>query len=175
MSGKTLWFTGLSGAGKSTIAKELVSKLRDMQIPIVLLDGNVVRETLSSDLGYTKEDRDKNITRIAQVCYLVSINDILNIACVISPTKAIREYARKLIGENNFVEIFVRCPIDVCEKRDVWGHYKKFRNGEIQHLVGITVPYEEPDHPDIKIETDTECVEESVEKIVLYLEKNKII
>lgn len=173
MKGATIWFTGLSGSGKTTIANELVKKLRNNGIPVVLLDGDVVRETLSRDIEYTKEERDKHITRVADVCYLITLNGVLNIACVVSPTEKIRRYARNLI--KNFVEVYVKCPISVCEKRDAKGHYKKVRSGEIKDFVGINIKYEEPKSPDIILNTDKETIEDSVNKLFKYLEDHKII
>jgi len=167
----TIWFTGLSGAGKTTIASLLVERLRAKGKGLVVLDGDMVRKTISSDLGYTKEERDKHITRVAQACELITKNKVMNVACVISPTKKIREYARSIIGKDAFFEIYVKCPIDICEKRDVKGHYKKVRSGEIKDFVGITVPYEEPENPDLVLETDRESVEESTNKIINLLEE----
>ena len=140
---------------------------------LVVLDGDIVRQTLSKDLGYTKEERDKHITRVVHACELITKNSVLNVACVISPTKEVRDYARSLIG--NFVEVYVKCPIEVCEKRDVKGHYAKARSGEIEHFVGINVPYEEPESAELVLETDKEDVEESVSKLISELENRKIL
>ena len=171
--GFTLWFTGLSGSGKSTIAEGLARKLRMIDISVVLLDGDEVRKTLSSDLGYTKEERDFHITRVANVSYLITKNDVICIACVISPTKKIRDFARKTI--NNFIEVYTKCPISVCMKRDVKGHYQKVKNGEIKDFVGINVPYEEPEKPEIILDTDKESVNESIDRLLQYLELEGII
>lgn len=165
----TIWFTGLSGSGKTTIANELVKRLRKRNIPVVLLDGDIVRKTLSRDLGYTKEDRDKHITRVADNCHLINENGISCLACVISPTRKIRKYARDLT--NNFIEVYIKCNLDVCEKRDVKGYYKQARDGEIKDFVGINIPYEAPQAPEITIETDTETLSESVNKLLKYLEE----
>ena len=167
MDGLTIWFTGLSGSGKTTIADELVERLRNEEKGAVLLDGDIVRKTLSADLGYTKEDRDKHITRIAHVCALITENGIPNIACVISPTKKIRDYARLAI--TNFIEVYVHCPIEICEQRDVKGHYERVRKGEIKDFVGITIPYEEPSNPEIIVSTDKMAVSECVDKIMNFL------
>ena len=173
MTGYTIWFTGISGSGKTTIADKLVSVLHERNIPVVLLDGDIVRKTLSHDLGYSKEDRDKHITRVADVCHLITINGIIAIACVLSPTRKIRRYARKLI--KNFIEIYIKCPFEICEKRDVKGYYKQVRDGKIKDFVGYNIPYEEPEHPEIIVETDTLSVEESVGTIISYLEEHNII
>lgn len=173
MKGYTIWFTGLSGSGKTTVANELVKRLRVKNVPIVLLDGDVIRKTLSSDLGYTKNERDKHITRVANVCHIITLNCVLNVACVISPTEEIRQYAKDLIKD--FVEVYIKCPIEICNKRDVKGHYKKVNEGEIKDFVGVTIAYEEPENPDVVLETDKETVEESVDKLMKYLEAKGII
>jgi len=167
--GYTIWFTGLSGSGKTTIAKELVKKLRDKNIPVVLLDGDDVRKTVSKDLGYTREDRDKHITRVADICKIITSNGVLNIACVVSPTEKIRKYAKNKI--KNFIEVYTKCPIEVCEKRDAKGHYKNVKEGKIKDFVGITIKYEEPKNPDIVLETNKYSIEECVSKLMEYLEK----
>ena len=165
-----IWFTGLSSSGKTTLAYELM-KLIDS--PIVLLDGDIVRKTLSKDLGYKKEERDKHITRVADVCQLITDNDVLNIACVVSPTKKIRNYARNSI--QNFVEVYIKCPVEVCEKRDVKGYYKKVRDGELKNFVGIDIKYEEPKSPELVLETSKETIQQSVDKLFKYLKCKNII
>lgn len=169
----TIWFTGLSGSGKTTIANGVVKKIRKKNIPIILLDGDVVRKTFSRDLGYTKEERDKHITRVADICHLITTNGVLNIACVLSPTKKIRSYARDLI--KNFVEVYIKCPILICEERDVKGYYNLARSGVVKEFVGITIRYEDPVSPEIIVETDKDNVNNCVNKIIKYLEENKII
>jgi len=173
MIGYTIWFTGISGSGKTTIANELVKILRKRSIPVVLLDGDIVRKTLSHDLGYSKEDRDKHITRVADVSHLVNMNGILTIACVLSPTRKIRRYARKLIS--NFIEVYIKCPYEVCEQRDIKGYYKQVREGKIKHFVGYNIPYEEPENPEIVLQTNKETITESVQNLLCYLKDNKII
>jgi len=169
MKGATIWFTGLSGSGKTTIANLLTKKLRGKNIPVVVLDGDIVRKMISLDLGYSKEERDKHITRVVHVCELITKNDVLNIACFLSPTRAIRDYARKKI--RNFIEVYIKCPIEVCEKRDVKHHYSKVREGKIKEFVGISIPYEEPKNPDIVCETDKNDAETCTNKILKYVEK----
>ena len=165
----TIWFTGLSGSGKTTIAEGLVRRLRRENISVVLLDGDEVRKTLSADLGYTKEQRDKHITRVANMCYLITKNNVLNVACVISPTKKIRRYASGLIGDK-FIEVYVKCPLSRCEERDVKGLYSKARKEHID-FVGINVPYEEPEQPDIVLFTDIEKPDESVNKLYYFIKE----
>lgn len=170
MIGYTLWFTGLSGSGKSTIANNLKEELNKKSIQAVLLDGDIVRKHVSYDAGYTKEDRDTHIKRVAGISHIINISGIMTIACVISPTKSIRTYARNLI--KNFIEVYVDCPIDVCKSRDVKGLYQQVDDGIITEFVGITIPYDVPNNPEIIVKTDKETIDESVSKIVEYLNKS---
>ncbi|GMV67031.1 MAG: hypothetical protein AMXMBFR75_28260 [Candidatus Hinthialibacteria bacterium] len=168
--GFTVWFTGLSGAGKSTIAEELDRMLRERGVPNVeIMDGDVVRENLSKGLGFSKEDRDTNIKRIAFVCHLLTRNGVANIAAAISPYREIRDYARGMIGD--FVEVHVSTPLEVCIERDVKGLYKKALAGEIKEFTGVSDPYEPPLKPEVVCETHNETVQESASKIVEYLER----
>lgn len=162
--GFTVWFTGLSGSGKTTVAKALEEELRNRNLNVEVLDGDVVRTNLSKGLGFSKEDRDTNIKRIAFVCKLLSTNGVAAIAAAISPYREIRDYARKDIG--NFVEVFVKCPLEVCIERDMKGLYQKALRGEIQNFTGISDPYEEPLNPEVVIETDRETVQESTKRIL---------
>ena len=171
MKGHTVWLTGLSGSGKSAIAQELVKYLNTKR-PTVLVDGDEVRKWISYDLGYTKYARDKNITRIAGLCYILTASKLLSVVGVVSPTKRIRNYARSLI--KNFTEIYVNCPLEVCEQRDVKGFYKQARKGEID-FVGINIPYEKPDRPELELFTDKEGVSRSVARVVCYLEEKGVI
>ncbi len=168
-TGVTVWFTGLSGAGKSTIARILEKRLKDMGRKVEILDGDVVRTNLSKGLGFSKEDRDTNIKRIGFVCHLLTRNDVIAISAAISPYRAVRDYNRSLIG--NFVEVFTKCSIDECEKRDVKGLYKKARAGEIKGFTGVDDPYEEPLHAEVVCETDKQTPEESAEQILKKLEE----
>jgi adenylyl-sulfate kinase len=172
--GFTLWFTGLSGSGKSTIARLLEKELRRREIKVEVLDGDVVRTNLSKGLGFSKEDRDTNIRRIGFVCHILTRNGVCAIAAAISPYRAIRDENRALIGEN-FIEIYVKCPLEVCQERDVKGLYKKAIAGEIKEFTGISDPYEEPQSPEIVCETDKESPEESSTKILEYLEERRLI
>jgi adenylylsulfate kinase len=173
MKGCTIWFTGLSGSGKTTIANEVVKILRERNTPVVLLDGDIVRSALSPDLKYTPKDRDEQVRRIANVCYLTSESYILNISCTNSATKKERNYARSLI--QNFVEVYIKCPLSVCEERDVKGYYHQVRMNKLKNFVGIDIEYEEPEKPEVILETDKETVDESVNKLIRYLEDKHII
>jgi adenylyl-sulfate kinase len=171
--GFTIWFTGLSGAGKSTLANALNVALRERQRHVEILDGDEVRENLSKGLGFSKEDRDTNIRRIAYVAKLVSRSGGIAITAAISPYRAIRDEARSQIGP--FVEVFVRCPLDVLVKRDPKGLYAKALRGEIANFTGVSDPYEEPPNPEVTVYTDRESVEESAGKILAYLEHRGLI
>jgi len=167
--GFTVWFTGLSGSGKSTIAEVLVEKLRARDIKVELLDGDVVRTNLSKGLGFSKEDRDINIRRIAFVCHLLTRNNVAAIGAAISPYRSIRDEARAMIG--NFVEVFVDTPLEECEKRDVKGLYAKARAGEIKQFTGIDDPYEHPLRPEVVCVTTDETPEGSADKIMAALDE----
>jgi adenylylsulfate kinase len=167
--GCTLWFTGLSGAGKSTITEHLVPLLKARGCKVEVLDGDVVRTNLSKGLGFSKEDRDTNIRRIGFVCHLLSRNGVIAIAAAISPYKNIRDENRALIKD--FVEIYVKVSLETCIKRDVKGLYKKALAGEIKEFTGVSDPYEPPDHPEVICETEKETPDESAQKIVRKLEE----
>jgi adenylyl-sulfate kinase len=162
--GFTLWFTGLSGAGKSTLANLVAGRLREMERRVELLDGDEVRTNLSQGLGFSKADRDANIQRIAFVAKLLSRNGVVAITAAISPYRETRDRARGEI--RNFVEVYVNCPLEVCEQRDVKGLYKRARAGEIAQFTGISDPYEPPLHPEIVVHTDQENPEQDVEIIL---------
>jgi adenylylsulfate kinase len=171
--GFTLWFTGLSGAGKSTIAEAIAPVLRERGRKVEILDGDVVRTNLSKGLGFSKEDRDTNILRIGFVAHLLSRNGVTVITAAISPYRDIRDQNRELIGD--FVEVFVKCPLDELVRRDVKGLYEKAIRGEIPNFTGVSDPYEEPLKPEVVVETDKESVEESVGKILIALEAHGYI
>ena len=168
-TGFTLWFTGLSGAGKSTLSEVIEQRLKVRGRNVEILDGDIVRTHLSKGLGFSKEDRDTNIKRIAFVCGLLTRNGVACISAAISPYIETRAWARNHIG--NFVEVYVKCPIDVCRQRDVKGLYKLADEGKIKGFTGVDDPYEEPDHPELVVETDKETVEESVSRIIAKLEE----
>lgn len=166
--GFTVWLTGLSGAGKSTIAKELERRLRERELGVEVLDGDIVRTHLSKGLGFSKEDRDTNIRRIAFVAQLLTRHGVAVITAAISPYRSVRDEARTMIG--NFVEVYVSCPLDELVRRDVKGLYAKALRGEIGNFTGVSDPYEEPLHPEVTVATDRESVTESVERILATLE-----
>lgn len=167
-NGILIWFTGLSGSGKSTIASELEMRLYNMGRLTYLLDGDNVRHGLNSNLGFTKEDRIENIRRIAEVCKLFVDSGIITISTFISPFKDDRDKVRKLLGKD-FVEVYVDCPLEVCESRDPKGIYKKARNGEIKDFTGVDSPYEVPDNPEIVVSTNLDTVQQCVNKILDFL------
>ena len=164
-----MWFTGLSGSGKTTITKALEPELKARGCKVEILDGDVVRTNLSKGLGFTQEDRDTNIRRIGFVAHLLSRNGVVAITAAISPYRAIRDEIRAM--EPNFVEVYVIAPLEVCEGRDVKGLYAKARAGEIKGFTGIDDPYEEPVNPEIICYTERESVEESVKKVLTKLEQ----
>ena len=167
--GFTVWFTGLSGAGKTAIADRLVPLLRDRGLKVELLDGDVVRTNLSKGLGFSKEDRDTNIRRIGFVCNLLTRNGVVAIGAAISPYREVRDEVRADIGR--FVEVFVKCPLEVLQERDVKGLYAKALRGEIANFTGVSDPYEDPLNPEVVIESDKETEEESLAKVVAKLEE----
>ena len=162
-TGFTVWFTGMSGAGKSTISRLLEQRLRGQGAQVEVLDGDVVRTHLSKGLGFSKEDRDENIRRIGFVCELLSRNGVIAIAAAISPYRAVREEVRGRIP--NFVEVYVQCPLEVLAGRDVKGLYKKALAGEVAQFTGISDPYEPPLAPEVTIDSSTETPEQSLERI----------
>jgi len=168
MKGFTLWFTGLSGAGKSTLARKVEGILLERGINVEVLDGDEVRENLSKGLGFSKEDRDTNIRRIGYVCRLLSRNGAVAISAAISPYAAIRQEVRDSI--DRFVEVYVRCPVDVLTERDTKGLYKKALAGEIKNFTGVSDPYEAPDNAEVVVDTDKETEDESVGRIIATLE-----
>ncbi|HVG19069.1 MAG TPA: adenylyl-sulfate kinase [Blastocatellia bacterium] len=171
--GFTLWFTGLSGAGKTTLARLIETELQARGHKVEVLDGDVIRTNLSKGLGFSKEDRDTNIRRIGFVCNLLTRNNVIAIAAAISPYRNVRDEVRRQIG--SFVEVFVKCPINVLAERDVKGLYKKALAGEIKNFTGVDDPYEEPDAPEIVIETDSEMPQQSVARILSKLEEMSLI
>jgi adenylyl-sulfate kinase len=168
--GFTLWFTGLSGSGKTTVSRLVEKELRARGLRAEVLDGDVVRENLSKGLGFSKEDRDTNIRRIGFVCELLTRNDVVAIVAAISPYRAIRDENRARVG-GRFVEVYCQAPMDVLAARDVKGLYKKALNGEIKHFTGVDDPYEPPLHPEVVIESDQETPADSAAKVMAKLEE----
>jgi adenylylsulfate kinase len=162
--GFVVWLTGLSGAGKTTIAHALAERLKSAGYKVEILDGDVVRQHFSKGLGFSKEDRIENIKRVAYVAHLLARNGVVVIVALISPYREGRNYARQLIGD--FVEVYVKCPLNVLIERDVKGLYAKALRGEIQNFTGISDPYEPPENPEVVVETDKETVQESTDKII---------
>jgi len=166
---KVLWLTGLSGSGKSTIAEALERKLYNNGYFPQVLDGDNIRSGINSNLGFSIEDRTENLRRISEVAKLYLNTGVVVISSFISPTQASRDKAKELIGEDDFLEIFINTPLAVCEARDVKGLYKKARKGEIKGFTGIDSPYEPPINPSLEIKTDQLSLEESVEKIFTFV------
>ncbi|MEA5568811.1 adenylyl-sulfate kinase [Anabaena sp. UHCC 0399] len=171
--GSILWLTGLSGAGKTTIAKGVAQELQKRNYLTEVLDGDIVRTYLSQGLGFSKQDRDTNVQRIGFVANLLSRNGIIAIAAVISPYRQVREELKQTT--TNFIEIYVQAALAVCESRDVKGLYAKARAGQIKHFTGISDPYEEPINPDIICQTDQFTVEQCVNQVLHYLETQGLI
>lgn len=167
--GVTVWFTGLSGAGKTTINDALKLKLKERGAKFEVLDGDIVRTNLTKGLTFSKEDRDTNVRRIGFVCDLLTRNGVIVLVAAISPYRAIREEVREKIGD--FVEVYVSAPVEVCEARDVKGLYAKARTGEIKQFTGISDPYEPPTNPEVNCETHKETLEESVNKVIAKMEE----
>ena len=173
---KVIWMTGLSGSGKTTIAKALEKKLHSNNIISQLHDGDNIRVGISNNLSFSSEDRFENIRRISEISKLFLNCGIVTLNCFISPTNEIRQIAKDIIGENDFIEIYINASLKICEDRDVKGLYKKARNGEIKNFTGISATYEEPKQPNLVIDTTLLSIEESVKKIydyILPLIKNK--
>lgn len=170
-----LWITGLPGSGKSTISRELEMALYQMGVRTYILDGDNIRHGLCKDLGFSKKDRDENIRRVGEVARLFVEAGILTICAFASPYRDQRMIVRNMVESGELIEIFTKCPLEICIQRDPKGLYKKALAGEIKGFTGIDDPYEEPDSPEIIIETDKLSVKESIETIIQYLKRNSII
>ena len=164
--GITLWFTGLSGSGKSTVAIALEKALSEKGVFCRIIDGDNVRCGLNAGLGFSPQDRKENIRRVAEVCRLFTQTGIVTIATFISPSRELRDMARNIIGADDFMEVYVSTPLEECERRDVKGLYARARRGEIKEFTGVSAPFEAPLSPDIEIDTSALDIEESVEKII---------
>ena len=167
--GFTIWFTGLPCCGKTTIADQVAALLKNKGYMIERLDGDLIRQNLSKDLGFSKKDRDENINRAIFLAKMLTRNNVVVLASFVSPYKKQRRKARKDIKK--FVEVYVRCPVKICMKRDVKGMYKKALEGKISHFTGVDDPYEEPEDPELIVDTDIEPVQESVGKVLDKIEE----
>jgi len=167
--GLIIWFTGLSGSGKSTIAVELEKRLHQKGFFTYLLDGDNIRHGLNNNLSFTPQDREENIRRIGEVACLFLDAGLITIASFISPYQKDRDRIREKAGKGRFIEVFVDCPLQVCEQRDVKGLYKMAREGKISDFTGISAPYEKPENPEITVNSSMDTVEESIEKILSYI------
>lgn len=173
--GGILWLTGLSGSGKSTLANAVEKRLHEMGIRSYVLDGDNIRHGLNKDLGFSEKDRKENIRRIGEVSKLFVDAGILVITAFISPYQQDRQLAREMVETKDFNEVYLKCPLKECEKRDPKGLYKKARKGEIVQFTGISAPYEEPDDPELVIETDKNTIDGSLDQMISYLSKQGII
>tara|TARA_Y100001978_G_C23615915_1_gene395944 strand:+ start:350 stop:988 length:639 start_codon:yes stop_codon:yes gene_type:complete len=173
--GMVLWFTGLSGSGKSTLANAVNESLHINGLSTFVLDGDNIRHGLCKDLGFSNEDREENIRRIGEVSNLFMNAGIITITAFVSPFIKDREKVKNIIGSTDFIEIYCSASIEVCEDRDTKGLYKKARLGEIKEFTGISSPYEIPTNPDLTVETGTLTLKDSVNKVIDYLEKNKLV
>jgi adenylylsulfate kinase len=170
-----LWFTGLSGSGKSTLAHTVEEQLHELGCHTFVFDGDNVRHGLCSDLGFSEEDRSENIRRIAEMGKLYVDAGMIALTAFISPMRQDRAFVRNLVGENDFIEIWCRCPLEVCEERDVKGLYRRARAGEIDQFTGISAPYEEPERADLIVDTDREELDESAARIISLLRDRGVI
>ena len=168
-SAKVIWFTGLSGSGKSTIAHHLEKQLHEKGFFTIVLDGDNVRTGINNNLGFSEDDRKENIRRIAEVSKLFLNCGVITINCFVSPVNELREMAKSIVGSDDFIEVYVNAPIEVCEERDVKGLYQKARKGQIKDFTGIQSPFEEPTDPDIEIRTDQLDIEQSVRKVLDFI------
>ncbi|BAC13617.1 adenylylsulfate kinase [Oceanobacillus iheyensis HTE831] len=170
-----LWFTGLSGSGKSTLSSALEKELFSLETHTYHLDGDNVRHGLNKNLGFSPEDREENIRRIGEVSKLMVDAGLITLTAFISPYQEDRDHVRATLAQDEFIEIYVKCSLDMCEARDPKGLYKKARLGEINNFTGIDAPYEEPLHPEIVIDTENQSIEESVQTIIHYLKDKQYI
>ena len=174
-SGGLLWFTGLSGSGKSTLAHAVEEKLHSLCVRSYVLDGDNIRTGLNKDLSLTPEDRKENVRRIAETAKLMVDAGLLVFAAFITPYKQSREYVRKLMAGWPYYEVYIKCSVEMCAKRDPKGLYKKAGTGEITNMTGISAPYEEPEHPSLIIDTDKLSLPQSVDKVIQFLIEKSLI
>ena len=171
----TIWFTGMHGAGKSTIAAGLAERLRKVNVPVVIVDGDEIRKTVSSDLGYTAAERNEHMKRVAGICKIISENGVIVIASVASPTESSREHAKSVLKK--MLLVYIKCPLEICRKRDVKGHYKKAQGKAkgFEDFLGMSSKYEEPKNPDLTLNTDKESIKESVGKLFKEIKSKNIL
>lgn len=174
-SSAVVWFTGLSGAGKSTLSHSVEKKLSHESFRTVVLDADIMRGGLCRDLGFSKRDRSENVRRVGEVAKLFFETGILTLTAIISPYRKDRSMVRALVGNENFLEIYCRCPIEICEARDVKGLYQRARRGEIRQFTGISAPYEEPEHADLVLDTATCSLEECTDTLLTFLAVRGIV
>jgi adenylylsulfate kinase len=167
--GFTIWFTGLPCCGKTTIADQVALVLKNKKYTVEQLDGDVIRQDVTRDLGFSKKDREENIKRVTSIAKTLTQNNVIVLASFVSPYRTQRRNARKEIQK--FIEVYVRCPVEICIQRDVKGMYQKALEGKIVHFTGVDDPYEEPEHPELILDTDKESVEESVKKVLQKIEE----
>jgi adenylylsulfate kinase len=173
--GVLIWFTGLSASGKSTVANEVTYQLHQMGKLTYVLDGDNIRHGLNKNLGFSPGDREENIRRISEVGNLFADAGCITTTAFISPYRKDRDFARQLLGDGRFIEIFVKASVETCEKRDPKGLYQKAKNGEIKEFTGVSAPYEEPLRPEIVLDADTMTIEEEVEMVLDYLKERQVI
>jgi len=169
----TLWFTGLSGAGKTTLSRMVYFEIRRRGFKAELLDGDIIRTNFSQELTFNRRDRDINVRRIGFVCHLLNKNDVIGVVAAIAPYDETRQYNRRLI--ENYNEVYVNCPLEVCEKRDVKGLYARARRGEIRNFTGISDPYEPPVNPEIEVRTNIQSPDESMGLVIAHLEEKELL
>ena len=170
-----VWFTGMSGSGKSTLAHEVEARLYDHGVRTYVLDGDNIRHGLNKDLGLSPEDRKENIRRIAELAKIMVDAGILVFCAFIAPYRESRAFVRELMGELPYFECYVKCALEVCEQRDPKGLYEKARRGEIKNMTGISAPYEEPENPEVCIETDSLSLDDSVDRVMRFLIEKEIV
>lgn len=173
--GCVVWFTGLSGSGKSTLANAVAHLLHERKHHTYVLDGDNVRHGLNKNLGFSPEDREENIRRVGEVAKLFVDAGTVVMTAFISPYRVDRDQARELISENRFVEVYVECPLDVCEERDPKGLYEKARSGEIKEFTGISAPYEAPNEPEVLVNTAELSIYDSAQMVISFLEKTQLV
>ena len=170
-----IWFTGLSGAGKSTLSQAVLKRLKETGKKATILDGDILRQGLCKDLGFTQADRSENIRRAGEVAKLFIDADVITLAAFMSPLESDRDFVRELVGTNRFIEIYCKCSFEICESRDTKGLYKKARAGQLKNFIGLDAIYEEPSNPELIIETDRIGIEESVLLILNLLRECEVL